>query len=320
MLDDIEPILGKAFLDCGAHTVSTGVWSELPIDSYIEFVNKHHNSFSLIAAPDVIGNTQKTLENFQYFIKRVEFDKSKIISVYHLQARELSRFDEVIEYSQEAGLNWIAIGGALGVGFTDLQKMLSLEAIYKKLKGAGNKFNVHLFGIQDPQTIKLFRPNSVDSATFIQKAKSFGYHQYELAEWKFLRDNKNRKLWSREQLTAEATTKILRHEKELTQLHKLAGDYDYVYKQLERVPDSVRFLLNNILSVVEFEKYATKELGYAFKHYITCSSSYVTGYEGLVHEIFKYGWAGRSLVAYPQFHEKNTARLEKELRLFGGIK
>lgn len=317
MLDIVEPVLGKAFLDCGAFSVRTGAWEKLPIDDYIHFTNAYHSKFSLIAAPDVIGDADETLKNFNYFIERITFDTKKVISVYHLMSKDIKKFDVMLQRSLDAGLEWMAIGGAAATQITHLEQMVILDEIHKRIQKTGKNIKLHLFGMTDPTEIRLFKPASVDSSTFIMKAKSFAYHKYDLDKWKFNLERRNRKDWTREQLTADATEQVLRHSKVLTKLDENAGDYNYVYRQLERVPDSVRFLLNNILNVAEFENYARQELGYNFIHYITCSAGYVTGYSGLARIIFEYGWANRSLVAFPQFHDRPTNALEKDLRLFG---
>ena len=320
MLDDKVSICGPAFLDCGAHSVHTGKWEKLPIDDYINFVNKHHACFSLIASPDVVGNTLETTKNFKYFIERVTFPRDKILSVYHLQARAINQFDYILDYSLEAGLSWIAVGGALGVGFSPVQKMVALEQVYKKMQARGSPFKVHLFGIHDPTSVKLFHPQSVDSATFIQKARVLHYHEYDFHGWKMKpRERQLGRRMPRDQMTEEAVKRLMRHKELLLRLDPETADINYITRQVEKAPDAVKVLAVNGLNVVEFELHVRATLGYNFVHYITCPTSYVTGYTGLYKAIFQHVWKKRSLVSFPQFWELSYPQLEKELKLFGPL-
>lgn len=317
MLDEIKPVLRPGILDSGAYSVATGFWSELPIDDYINFVNKHHKRFKLIASPDVIGDTQKTLENFKYFIERVTIPREKILSVYHSKARELNRFNEVVDYSQEAGLSYIAIGGAIGVGFTPTDKIVLLEALYEVLEKRGNPLKTHLFGMADPQTIKLFKPNSVDSSAATQKAMFLREHRANLETWRFIGDNIDKKHFSRERILSKLTERFLTHAERLLPYDKDSGDYEYVYRNLERSPDGVNFLALNSLNMVELEEHTRKTFDYDFRYYMTITSGFITSYSGYMRTAFEYAWRDRTLTTYATLRGLKGKKLHNELQLYG---
>lgn len=296
--------VGPAFLDCGAHSVHTGVWPVLPIDDYIQFVNENHESFSLIAAPDVVGDTDKTKENFKYFIERVTIPKEKILSVFHLQSRDIGRVEEVFDYSQKAGLSWTAIGGALGVGFTPIQKILSLEEVYKRLKKRGSPFKVHLFGIPDPQSIKMFKPESVDSSNYIYKSTYTKFHEYNLSGWKVMPADVQHKSRSREAIHEECLNRLRHHRHRLEKFNINIDDED-VGHQLEKIPDTYKFMMVNGLNVVEFEEYVREKLKYPFRHYITMPFSSLATYNGAFVDIMECVYRNRGLISYANLRDVN---------------
>ena len=319
LLDFQPPVLKPVFLDSGAHSVHTQFWDKLPIDDYIHFVNNNHRKFKIIAAPDVVGNTQETMDNFHYFNKGLskEVPRSKILSVYHLQAKEIHRFPEVLDYSAKAGLKTIALGGALGVGFSRRQKFLVLEEAYKKLKLMGNIFRVHLFGIADPLSVCIFHPESVDSATYIHKAKYLKYHEYKYPTVagdhpSFGQTGDSLKDWTREDLVAEAIQKIIQY-KDLLKVNGIEiGDEDWVRNELENKPDADRFLAINALSVLEFETYVKDKYGHDFLHYITAIPGYLHK-TGLLYDILQMFWRERTLISYSQIWELTSPRRKKVL-------
>ena len=319
LLDFHPPVLKPVFLDSGAHSVHTHFWDELPIDDYIHFVDHHHRKFKLIASPDVVGNTQATMDNFHYFNKRLskEVPRSKILSVYHLQAKEIHRFPEVLDYSAEAGLKTIALGGALGVGFNRQQKFLVLDEAYKKIKLMGNVFRVHLFGIADPLSVSIFRPESVDSATYIHKAKYLKHHEYNYPTTEgehpsFKKTSDSWKDWTREALVSDAIVKI-RYYKSLLKANGIKiGDDKWIKNEIENKPDADRFLAINALAVLEFETYIKNRYQYDFLHYITAIPGYLHK-SGLLYDILQMFWRERTLISYSQIWELTSPRREKVL-------
>ena len=299
--------IGPAFLDCGAHSVFTGVWNELPIDDYIKFTDENHKYFQLVASPDVVGDTDNTTKNFEYFIKRTKVPKEKILSVFHIQTRNIKRFEEVINYSLEAGLSWIAIGGALGVGFTKIQKILALEEVFKKLGQYKNPFKVHLFGIHHPENVKLFRPNSVDSATFIGKSTYTKFHEYELDKWIIKPDHTMYKGQTRKMITDESIRRIKHHAEALKPFGIDFGDIDHIRWQIEKVPDTYKFMVVNALNVMEFEMYAREKLKYDFTHFITCPFSMLHIYNGVIIDMFRCAFHNRALLSYANLYNLSPA-------------
>ena len=314
-----EVVCKPAFLDSGAHTKETGVWTELPIDAFIEFVNEYHHHFCMIAVPDEIGDSKETEENVHYFMKRLspEVPVEKVVGIYHIQCRSMKQLNRCIDYCKEYKLNKFALGGALGGQFNEHQKMLVLQQCFQRIPR--DLFWVHLLGVHAPQMVKLFRPDSVDSATFIQKAKHLEAVKYNLPTWGKVQGELMPKGVTRPQLMKYMMKHLESHLLRLDNILPIVKDRDEVYRQIERIPDAAKFLLLNGLRLLEYEEKVRDELLPHFRHFITCPTNYLLNYSEIPRELLRHVWRERPLTSYSQFHEKNTATLKKELALFGEI-
>lgn len=317
MLDELKPKCAPAFLDSGAYSVSTGKF-ELDIDEYIRFTNKNHKHFRLISVPDVIGNFQETVNNADYFLKHSTAPREKITNVYHLTSGKLLKFPDIVKQSVDAGLETIAIGGM--VGFPRNQAIVALEWIYNYIHKNNVPLKTHLFGGGDPMIVKLFKPDSIDSASFIHTACGLSYLLYDFDNWKIKKDKLSgiRKKYSRQYITDEAVEYLLQNSELILPFDNKANDRDYVYHAIENISEVEKVLLVSGLNVRMFEKYAKKHLNYDFKYYVTFWD--FNRFQSLyLASSYREVWRERTLIAYPEFRELSGRVHEKLLKTFGEL-
>jgi hypothetical protein len=318
MLDSIKPQCAPAFLDSGAYSVSTGKWDFLPLGDYIKFTDEYHKHFRVISVPDVIGDTQATIENANYFFSHTAVPRHKIANVYHVNSSNIRRFPEVVSQSIDAGISTISLGGL--VGFPKNKAVVALDWIYNYLSKTNSPLKTHIFGGGDPMIVKFFRPDSIDSASFIHMAKGFSYHLYDYDNWKMKRDKLagKRKFMDRKYITQESVDYLMEHSDLLLPFDENADNREYVYKAVEGIADSDKVLLVNGLNVRRFEKYAREKLGYDFKHYVSYRGfdSYKNPY---VYSGFREIWRERPLNPYFEFWKVQGRAFEKLINVFGEL-
>ncbi len=318
MLDTIKPQLNKAFLDSGAYSVVTGLWDKLPIDEYIAFTDKYHDHFTIISVPDVIGDTKATMANVEYFLKRTKVPKSKIANVYHVNSCNINIFPEIIQRSIDAGIGTISLGGL--VGFPKKQAIVALEWIFNYLHKNNIKIKTHIFGGGDPMIVNLFRPDSIDSSSFLHAAKGFSYQLYDLENWKMARDKfvDIRTSKSREWITDESVDYLMELAPLVLPFDPKANDRAYVRSAIEGIQDSEKIALVNGLKVREFEVYTREKLGYDFHHYVSYRSFdyYKHPY---TYAAFREIWKDRPLQPYLEFWKVRGRNLEKLINMFGDL-
>lgn len=311
MLDDLKPVLDPGFLDCGAHSVETGVWKELPIDDYVQWTKANHRRFKIIAVPDEIGDPEKTKVQTLQFAKDVKgvIPEKKLLPIYHMQTKNIDAYRDMLDYADKIGAEWVAIGGALGVGFTPMQKRVALEGIFSYLPR--DRFKIHLLGITEPDIVQDFAPDSVDSSKYVWEGSYLNIFKYQP-------DYRSR---YRESLRDKSNESILRRACEEIYLnnHLLGNRFssvDEVQEKLLTIPDSIRVILANGLHLVEFERVIREKVNKNFRHYVTCGTGHLRLYSGLTLEIFQTIWKERALVAFPQFHGKTSTQVRHDLSVF----
>ncbi len=295
--DSQYPKLGQGFLDCGAYSVLTGIWDELPLDDYDTFVMEQHEAFALIAAPDVIGDPVATFENLKRFVFMADglqhwnLIKDRVMVTYHLGDRDLLLCDEMLDWAWEQGIRWLAVGGIVVPGTKLGQRALAIDEVMK-LAYSKHPWKVHLFGGHQPELIKLFRPDSVDSSAYIAGAKVLdiiGYKGWDRFIYKVSKTDEEHQL---KQLAAR-----------LAEIEYPHGDD--IVQALKEMPDGVRLWLVNVLNVKHFEDWVRKEIGKPeFRYWVTIAPGMpqsVMRYSELIQEQFWTGWRDRCLVAYPSF-------------------
>lgn len=311
------PKFGKAFLDSGAFSVLTGQWERLPLDAHIRFIEEHHNSFELIAAPDVIGSAEQTFSNLKYFIEAFkklnlwETVKTKIVVTYHLGDKDYITMAKLLRYAWLEGIQWLAVGGIVTPGTSMNQRFVGIsEVLYIVKHKLKLPFKIHLFGGYNGEYIRAFMPESVDSSTYLQKARMLHSFRYEKTTW----DMK--------------TAKAPRHNdtalldfvmEQFKPLYEIIGDVDKqeLRNEMQKLPDGVKFWVVNGLYMRLFEKEVQK-IKPDFKYWVTIAGlddgmrygDYVSNF------LFTKMWQNNTLVAFPIFYEKGNFTNTQKLELF----
>lgn len=322
---DHLPQLGSAFLDCGAYSVLTGQWDELPLSDYYTFVADHHQSFKLLAAPDVIGSARRTYDNLRAFIHAMKQAKvwskirGRVLVTYHLGDRDFGMMREMLAFAWDQGIRWLAVGGIVTPGTNLQQRITAIEAVTRQARLA-HDWKIHLFGGYHPELIRIFRPDSVDSSTYIAAAKTLQITGYR--GWKMFKQSVSRK---NEVLQLD---QIMRRMDELGILpigiRLAAENRTLIREELIGMPDGIRLWLINVAGVVAFEEFVRDKLRKPdFRFWVTIDVTMpqaVMRYGQRLQELFWDGWGNRCLLAYPSFWQghnqehKHTNLIEGMLR------
>jgi hypothetical protein len=311
------PKLGKAFLDSGAFSVLTGQWERLPVDAHIRFIEEHHNHFELIAAPDVIGSAEQTFINLKYFIEAFkklglwDIVKNQIVVTYHLGDRDYKTMAYMLTFAWNEGIKWLAVGGIVTPGTSMEQRYVGISEVLHQVKHKLKlPFKIHLFGGYNGEYIRAFMPESVDSSTYLQKARMLHSFRYEPKTWNMKtvnapRDNDERLLdFVMEQFKP---------------LYKIIGNIDTheLRNEMQKLPDGVKFWVINGLYMRLFEK-EVQQTKPDFKYWVTIAGlddgmrygDYVSNF------LFTKMWQNNTLVAFPMFYEKGNFTNTQKLELF----
>lgn len=299
--DSHLPRLGPAFLDSGAFSVLTGTWDAIPLEDHLTFVCRYYDSFEIIAAPDVIGSASQTFENLQWFVKQLKQHKmwkairKRIAFTYHVLDRDFDTLYRMLDYATQQKIEWLAIGGiAATPGTNYAQRWSAIEVIMDIVRRNYPNFKVHLFGGYQPEYIRYFRPDSVDSSTYLQAARVLSVAYYD--GWKLSKAAVPRTN-DRQQLLFAAD-------------YCLMFDPDFGTRKgladtLAELPDSARFWLVNALAVKSFETFVREEFDKPFKYWITADvgmQTYIRRFSSQVQQLFWEVWRDRCLLAYPSFY------------------
>ena len=290
--------LGKAFLDCGAYSVLTGFWKELPITQYIDFVGKQHESFRVIAAPDVIGDAKATAVNLKLFMENLptQVDRAKIAYTYHLNDLDLTTYEKTLEYCKEQRIGWLAIGGLVAGNRNTVSLMVGIEEALRIKEKVYPELKVHLFGGHNTEFIKNFRPDSVDSATYLQAAKNLGAIYFK--DWDMLKVN-----FPRNKVESNALGKKMLDELDIWE----GIDKEEFYREFKKTTQAIQLWLVNAMAVKEFERWVNKQ--WEFTYFMTVATSMpltIKKRGSAVLEQYEAAWRNRTLVAFPSFLDNKT--------------
>jgi hypothetical protein len=149
------------FLDSGAFSAKNlGV--EINLDEYIEFIND--NQCEIYAGLDVIGDGVKTLENTNIMMKQ----GLKPIHTFH-KGEEV----EWLYKSLELDLDYIAIGGMVGISTKKAEMFGWLDKVWKIIMERRPDIKVHGFACTSYDFMTKYPWYSVDSTTW-NVARKFG--------------------------------------------------------------------------------------------------------------------------------------------------
>lgn len=298
------PALGPAFLDCGAYSVLTGLWDEIPLRDYYRYVAENHQYYASIAAPDVIGSMPKTFENLKDFKFNLETKfgygvweaiREKVAVTYHVPDKDHKTAEDALRFAADIGVGWLCVGGIVAPGMNSTQRFIGIGEILNLVHRLNLDFKVHLFGGYEGEYIKAFKPDSVDSATYLQSAKVLTmthYRGWELVKQPVPKEH-------------HLQNKMLMTQARLLSL----GDRDEreeLLAVMDEIPDGVRLWLLNAWAVKKFEDWVRNQYGQKqdFKYWVTIDVTMVTAitrYSEIVQRLFWRAWENRCLVAYPTF-------------------
>lgn len=304
------PRFGQGFLDCGAYSVLTGKFERLPINDYAVFTNETVKHWRIIAAPDVIGSAKKTYVNLAEFVKLVSKEvREKTAITYHLGDRDLTALRKMLEFGWNNDIRWLAIGGIVTPGSKHQERLIGINEILRIVrKEVKLPFRVHLFGGYTPEYIRVFRPDSVDSSTYLQKARMLHLFKYE--NWKMVsiaapRDSEKALL-----------DFIMTHFAQLYQLFPDQLDKVELREELRKLPDGVKFWILNGLYMRLFEK-QVRSTNPDFTYWMTVAalddSARYGDYVGNI--LFTRMWRDATLVAYPFFHGRDKVWIQNKMEI-----
>lgn len=303
------PELGKFFLDCGAYSVLTGSWAELPIDDYIEFVIRYRSKIQVLAAPDVIGSASGTFEYLKKFVRvlqsRSEWESlaRRVLITYHLTDRDLDTFCEMAKWGYSHGVRWLAIGGIAGTGGSKEAKWAAIEEVTKLVYDELQlPFKLHLFGGSSLDFIYHFRPDAVDSSTYLAKGKMLGLLRFDETIGE-LHGFNTREFTSTQQV--DAIMDILRR-------YNTGVDLVRFEREILNAPPAIRCMVCNLATVGELEEYVCKRINKPlFKYWVSLDSgSFILAssrHGRNIAALFYRYWKGRCLFSYSTLYEKGGA-------------
>lgn len=299
--------VSPGFLDCGAHSVDTGTWDVLPVADYQRFCETYHQYFRLLAAPDVIGDSKQTEINTIKFAKDIEgkIPLKKLIPIYHLQARSMKEMKRMTEYASDIGSEFIAIGGALGVGWNTHDKQLALKEAFKFINR--DKFQVHLLGIVKPKPILEFKPESVDSSYIIHQAKY-------LRTYRVNEDYTFESVHCDKRLDQAAHNELVMRE--FARIFPMLGmtvDMEELAHCISRTKIFFGYFLASAMNLLYLEMRIRAEHNYKFTYYISFVNYLRAMVGSLLQDMYKEFWTPRALFTYHRFHGMDDLSVSKEL-------
>jgi hypothetical protein len=128
----------ELFLDCGAFSNKEKT-TNVVFTEYLDFVQRFHDKFDVIASFDVIGDAEASLNNYKDMIA-LGLD---VIPTWH--------YTEPIEYFDNycKMTDYVAVGGVAKLSFRD--PALTESIVRKTLRRKPKETRIHLFGIGAPQ-------------------------------------------------------------------------------------------------------------------------------------------------------------------------
>lgn len=313
-IQHIYDTFGPLFLDCGAYSAWAYNTAYTPdkIDSYLQFVHRYHHLCAHIAAPDVIGDFDKTKANFDYFMGQLssEVDRSKILTTYHVLPGLISNFERTIEYSKEAGLEWLALGG--GAQATNSVQVMSLRGkmlLWQEIIRIFNRLNrpvkIHFFGDVPVYVVRSFKPDSMDSASFIIYSAHFEFHTLRYKPLSFRKIGMSSKANSFFDIRDLAVKEFIKLRSDI---EPYIDNHDvfkisYLTELLSQVPSASSIRLVNSWAIRAFENRIRKIHHYPFVHWMSISgeSGRLPEYQNEFWRLLMHPLKNRSLVSYVAF-------------------
>lgn len=190
-------------LDSGAFTA----WKAgqvIEIDDYCKFIDNLPIKPWKYFALDVVGNPQKTMENYEIMLKR----GYKPIPIF-TRGEDISVLEDYYKTSDLVG-----VGGLVG---TKKNKAF-VNALMKKI----NKRKVHWLGFTNIKYIKFYKPYMCDSSSWLTGSRYASFNLY-CGNGKFEKINKRQWLTNRDYLNGNELT-----------IKKVISNYGFNYFDLQK--------------------------------------------------------------------------------------
>jgi hypothetical protein len=163
----------KIFLDSGAFTVQQiglGNFTEdtkkniFTLDGYCDFVRKYRPYFHQVAALDVIGNAEESMENYKHMV-RIGLDY--VIPAWH-GGESYDWLDKYVSMT-----DYVAIGGLASIAAKRALKVAYIRKAIDRIKSKDSRTKIHLYGVADFLLLKFFgtQIESADSSSWKTGAK-----------------------------------------------------------------------------------------------------------------------------------------------------
>lgn len=165
---------GKVFMDSGAFSVYNGTMPYIDIPAYCNFLVELDGRDGLAYAviPDVINDYEATKSNTIRFIDELNgrIDLKKIVGVIHCTQGIKKLIQDYQAVLDDLGITYLAIGGLAANENRSIRNLVINEAFKVLVR---DKFRIHLLGIEVPKIIFNYKPDSVDSSSYLQFAVHF---------------------------------------------------------------------------------------------------------------------------------------------------
>ena len=315
-------IYDPGFCDSGAYTLkSLGQMTHLPIEEYCQFLSVNHKRFEVIAFPDSIDDPDENERNFWQFMEGVEkynIPKEKILGVWHLRTFSTKEFERSVNNCYKAGLSRLAVGGVTGIvkeGYTNEMKWSILDHIFGKSNypEVRRDFKVHFFAITDPKYVYAFRPDSVDSARYINLSNNLDAWtcKVEMGYPKLV--HKNLQHLTDKEFANYFWERMEPYREQLTEINENYGKEKYFKLITQKSSRVYPVMAMNILAIGEFERQVSKT--YPFKYWAS-TPGYIMTAELEVNRIFHWALRERSLYTFAYYINSSPSSRTKHYNMY----
>ena len=152
------------FLDSGAFSAYNS-GKIIKIDDLIEYANTVIDKCDWVASLDVIGDGQKSYENFEYIRSKIAAP-DKLVPTFHINV-PIEYLDKYLDYEDEFGkVKCLAIGGIAKKG--PQQRKLFLDKILPYIRQKRPDIKIHAFGVTKADQLKDYDFDTADSTTWLK--------------------------------------------------------------------------------------------------------------------------------------------------------
>lgn len=152
------------FLDSGAFSAYNS-GKIINIDDLISYANTVIDKCDWVASLDVIGDGQKSYENFEYIRSKIA-DPDKLVPTFHINV-PIEYLDKYLDYEDKFGkVKCIAMGGIAKK--RPQQRKLFLDKILPYIRKKRPDIKIHAFGVTSADQLKDYDFDTADSTTWLK--------------------------------------------------------------------------------------------------------------------------------------------------------